>query len=116
MLDLLPIFLLKSLLEAGWIRIGFFMAKKEYTAYQADVIGRYYGNLDNIMLQKLGELVSELYLADSDTKKEKLWQRVNKALINLDIKPGLIKHIMEKKDVEILAKNLQDWLAAGKKK
>ncbi len=73
------------------------MAKKEYSAYQSDVIGHYYRNLDNIMLQKLGELVSELYLADSDTKKEKLWQRVNSALINLDIKPGLVKHVHGKK-------------------
>jgi hypothetical protein len=91
------------------------MAKKEYSAYQSDVIGHYYRNLDNIMLQKLGELVSELYLADSDTKKEKLWQRVNSALIKLDIKPGLVKHIMEKKDAEVLAKNLQDWLAIKKR-
>jgi hypothetical protein len=92
------------------------MAKNEYSAYQADVIGRYYDNLDNIMLQKLGELVSELYLTDGDKKKEKLWQRVNKALVSLGIKEGLIKHIMEKKDVEILAKNLQDWLAVKKKR
>jgi hypothetical protein len=92
------------------------MAKSEYSAYQSDVISRYYGNLDSIMLQKLGELVSELYLADSNTKKDKLWQRVNKALINLGIKEGLIKHIMDKKDVEILAKNLQDWLAVKNKK
>ncbi len=97
-------------------RIGYCMAKNEYSAYQADVIGRYYDNLDNIMLQKLGELVSELYLTDGDKKKEKLWQRVNKALVSLGIKEGLIKHIMEKKDVEILAKNLQDWLAVKKKR
>jgi hypothetical protein len=92
------------------------MAKNEYSAYQADVIGRYYDNLDNIMLQKLGELVSELYLTEGDKKKEKLWQRVNRALISLGIKEGLIKHIMEKKDVEILAKNLQDWLAVKKQR
>jgi hypothetical protein len=98
------------------LRIGLLMAKQEYSAYQADVIGQYYGNLDDIMLQKLSELVSELYLADSVSKKEKLWQRVGKALSNLDIKPGLAKHIMEKKDVVILAKNLNDWLAAKKKK
>ena len=67
------------------------------------------------MLQKLSELVSELYLAD-DAKKEKLWQRVQKAMSNLKVKEGLARHIMEKKDVEILAKNLQDWLAAANKK
>jgi hypothetical protein len=108
-------FFFKTLLEAGefW---GLFMAKKEYSTYQTEVIGRYYGNIDNIMLQKLGELVSELYLADSSSKRDKLWQRVNSALINLGIKSGLVRHIMEEKDVEVLAKNLQDWLAVKNKK
>jgi hypothetical protein len=92
------------------------MAKKEYSAYQSELIGRYYNNMDNIMLQKLSELVSELYLAEDDAKKEKLWQRVEKAMGNLGIKDGLAKHIMQKKDVEILAKNLQDWLAVANKK
>lgn len=92
------------------------MAKKEYSAYQSELISRYYDNMDVIMLQKLSELVSELYLARDDTKKEKLWQRVKKAMSNLGIKDGLARHIMEKKDVEILAKNLQDWLAAANKK
>ena len=91
------------------------MTKKEYSAYQSEVISRYYSNMNVIMLQKLSELVSELYLAD-DAKKEKLWQRVQKAMSNLKVKEGLARHIMEKKDVEILAKNLQDWLAAANKK
>ncbi len=91
------------------------MAKKEYSAYQSELISRYYNNMDSIMLQKLSELVSQLYLAD-DAKKEKLWQRVQKAMSNLGVKEGLARHIMEKKDVEILAKNLQDWLAAANKK
>ncbi len=91
------------------------MAKKEYSAYQSELISRYYNIMDSIMLQKLSELVSQLYLAD-DAKKEKLWQRVQKAMSNLGVKEGLARHIMEKKDVEILAKNLQDWLAAANKK
>ena len=83
--------------------------------YQADVISRYYDNLDTIMLQKLGELVSELYLADTDKKRDRLWQRVEKAIVKLKVPPMIIAHIMQKKDVEILAKNLQDWLAKSKK-
>jgi hypothetical protein len=83
--------------------------------YQADVISRYYDNLDTIMLQKLGELVSELYLADTDKKRDRLWQRVEKAIVKLKVPPMIIAHIMKKKDVEILAKNLQDWLAKSKK-
>jgi hypothetical protein len=87
------------------------MTKREYSHYQKNVISNYYGNLDAIMLAKLSELVSELFLADTDAKRDRLWQRVHKAMLNLKIPPDIIGHIMAKKNVEILAKNLNDWLA-----
>ena len=92
------------------------MAKNERSAYQKEVISRYYENLDTIMLGKLGELVTELYLADTPAKKDRLWQRAHKAMVKLKVPPAIIDHIMQKRDVEILAKNLQDWLANTKKK
>ncbi len=61
---------------------------------------------------KLSELVSELYLADTDTKRDQLWERAQKAMVNLKIPPAIISHIMTKKDVKILAKNLNEWLAS----
>jgi hypothetical protein len=91
------------------------MAKNEYSEYQKDVISGYYSNLDTIMLQRLSELVTELYLADTQAKQDRLWQRARKTMVKLKIPPIIIDHIMEKQDVEILAKNLQDWLASGKK-
>jgi len=92
------------------------MAENQYSEYQKAVISGYYDNLDTIMLQKLSELVTELYLADTQTKQDRLWQRACKAMVKLKIPPVIIDHIMEKQDVEILAKNLQDWLANNKKK
>ncbi len=92
------------------------MAKNDYSQYQKDVISDYYHNLDTIMLGKLSELVTELYLADTQAKQNRLWQRANKAMVKLKVPPAIIEHIMEKKDVEVLAKNLQDWLAHKKKK
>jgi len=91
------------------------MAKNDYSAHQKAVISGYYDNLDTIMLQKLGELVTELYLADSKAKKDRLWQRAHKAMVKLKVPPAIIDHIMKKQDVEILAKNLQDWLGNKKK-
>ena len=91
------------------------MTKKEYSQYQKTVISGYYNNLDTIMLQKLGELVTELYLADTQAKKDRLWDRAHKAMVKLKIKPVIIDHIMRKQDVEVLAKNLQDW-QGGKNK
>ena len=90
------------------------MAKQEYSAYQKDVISNYYNNLSAISLGKLSELVSELFLAENDTKRAKLWERAQKAMVNLKIPPAIVSHIMTKKDVKILAKNLNEWLAKAK--
>jgi hypothetical protein len=91
------------------------MAGKEYSAYQRDVIARYYDNIDAIMLTNIQELVSKLYLAKTEAKRDQLWERAHKAMLKLKVKPGIIEHIMNKKDVVILAKNLEDWLNAAKK-
>jgi uncharacterized protein YaaW (UPF0174 family) len=92
------------------------MAQRDYSEYQQKIISKYYSSLDTLMLQKLQALVSELYLADSDTKKDRLWKRVQKAMENLEIPSPIMEHILSTRDVEVLARNLQDWLkhAGGK--
>lgn len=92
------------------------MAKREYSDHQKKVINQYYNQLDTIMLQKLQEMVSELYLADTDAKKKRLWDRVHKAMVNLKVPPQIVEHIMAKRDVQILARNLQDWIAQSSRK
>ena len=92
------------------------MAQRDYSEHQQKIISKYYSNLDTLMLQKLQALVSELYLADSDKKEDRLWQRVQQAMENLKIPSPIMEHILRTRDVEILAKNLQEWLkhAGGK--
>ncbi len=90
------------------------MGKQDYSQYQQSVISGYYKNLDTIMLGKLSELVTELYLADTKAKQDRLWDRAHKAMVKLKIRPATVTHIMEKKDVRILAQNLQDWLGKNK--
>ena len=46
------------------------MAKSEHSEHQKKVISNYYKNLDTIMLQRLGELVTELYLAKTNGQKK----------------------------------------------
>ncbi len=87
------------------------MAKTERSKYQKQVVAEYYKNLNNIMLQRLGELVTELYLAETDARRDQLWQRAREAMKKLKVKPAIIDHIMQKKDPQILAKNLADWLS-----
>ena len=91
------------------------MAKKEHTSYQKNVISSYYQNLDSIMLTKLQELATDLYLAETKAKQDKLWDHAEKAMIKLKIKPAIMDHIMKTRSTAILAKNLQDWLKASSK-
>ena len=86
------------------------MAQQEYSDYQQDVIAKYYRHLDTVMLHKLQALVSELYVAETDAKRNQLWRRVRKAMDRLNVPSTLVEHIVSGRDVEILAKNLQDWL------
>jgi hypothetical protein len=86
------------------------LAKQEYTKFQQKIISRYYDNLDTMMLQKLQELVTELYLAGTDKEREKLWDRAHKAMVQLKIPPEIITKIIAAKKVETLAAHLEQWL------
>lgn len=92
------------------------MAKAEYSDYQRQTINNYYQNLDAIMLQKLGELVTELYIAETPAATRHLWDRAEKAMRKLKIAPAVIEHIIRSSKPEILAGNLQDWLTGKGKK
>jgi len=78
------------------------MGEREYTSYQKKIIRRYYDNQDGIGYQQLIELVSEIYLA-TGKKRDQLWKRAETALKKLEIGEKRIAHLMEKKDVELLA-------------
>jgi hypothetical protein len=85
-------------------------AMPDYSNHQKKIIDRYYDQRDSIMLTKLQELVTELYLAETDKKRDQLWKRARTAMENLKIKPALIDHLVASRDPQLLAKNAQDWL------
>jgi hypothetical protein len=86
------------------------MAKQDYTNYQKKVISAYYEHRDELALTSLQSVVTDLFLADTDAKRARLWDRAHKAMLKLKVKPAILEHILSKKDVTLLAKNLQDWL------
>ena len=92
------------------------MGSKEYSNYQQKVISNYYDNLDSIMLGRLQEIVTELYLAETKAQQDRLWTRAHKAMVKLKLKPAIIDHIMKKRSVMVLAKNLEDWLKTSTRK
>ena len=82
---------------------------KEFANYQKQVIKDYYKNLDKTALARLQELVGSIYLADSSSKKQTLWKQVETALKKLKIPDSIAQHILQKRDPQILAKNINDW-------
>ena len=89
---------------------------EDYSKHQQKIIKRYYNNIEQISAQRLAELVTELYLAETDAKRAKLWERVEKCMGQLKVAPKIAAHIMQKKDVKVLAENLKDWLAGDVRK
>ena len=78
------------------------MGMENYSKHQQGIIKRYYENFDQITLQKLSELVTELYLAEGK-KRDKMWQTATGHMEKLRVPKDRIAHILAKKDVTLLA-------------
>lgn len=80
------------------------MAKGEpLSRHQQKIVGRYYDHKDSIMATKLAELVTELYLCETEKKSDTLWKRTETALKQTDLKPTEIDRVLAQRDVEALA-------------
>lgn len=87
----------------------------DYTRHQKKIIERYYDRRDEIMLGKLQEIVTDLYLAETDAKRDQLWKRAEKAMKALKVPDTVVKHILAKAKPEVLAKNVRQWLQDASK-
>jgi hypothetical protein len=79
----------------------------DYTPYQQKIIKRYYNNLDTVKLQRLAELVSELYLA-TGKKLERAWQSTAAALQQLGLPQTRIDHLVRQKKPELVAEVVKE--------
>ncbi len=81
----------------------------DHSPHQKRIIDRYYRNRDSIMVSRLQEIVTELFLAESDSKRNRLWDRAAKAMRNLKWKESVIEHILASRRPDVLATNLESW-------
>lgn len=80
------------------------MAKQPHlTNYQKGIVNRYYEHHGTIKLTQLQEIVSDLYMADSEKAKDKLWKKADQALSTLEIDKAKAVKIIEARDVKALA-------------
>jgi hypothetical protein len=75
---------------------------ENYTPYQQKIIKNYYANLDKVALQKLSELLTELYLAEGKKRKQ-LWKTAIAAMEKIGVPKSRIDHLVGKDDAAQLA-------------
>lgn len=85
----------------------------KHTAYQERIIKNYYQNHDAILLQRLGELVTDLYLAEGKAKA-KLWQRATASLEKLEVPPDRVKQIVSSDNPALLANLVKELLDSSR--
>ena len=84
------------------------MNEKGYTKYQQKAIKNFYDNKDIRLVQKLGELVSNLYLETNDKKKDTGWKKIKKMLTDLKVHPGEVEFLTKDKTLSLISKKLEE--------
>ncbi len=82
--------------------------EKGYTPYQQKVIRRFYENKDLRLIQKLGELVSNLYVETSEKKRQSGWKRIKEILIDLKVHPHEVEFLTKDKNLAVISKKLAE--------
>ena len=82
--------------------------EKGYTPYQQKVIRRFYENKDLRLIQKLGELVSNLYVETSEKKRESGWKKIKEILIDLKVHPHEVEFLTKDKNLTVISKKLAE--------
>jgi len=85
----------------------------EYSKYQQKVIKNYYENQGTILLQRLGEHVTELYLSEGKARTKR-WKDIAKVLDKLKVPATRIEQLIKQDDPARLAKLLEELLAKQK--
>jgi hypothetical protein len=85
-------------------------AVAERSKYQQKIIKNYYDNREAISLQRLSELVTELYLAEGKAR-QKQWKNITSALEKLKVPASRIEHLVKQDNPSLVAKLVEELLA-----
>jgi hypothetical protein len=77
--------------------------------HQDKIIRNYYQNRDEIAVQRLQELASDLYLSEGK-KRQQLWKHVTTHLSALKVPQSQIDQVVQSDDPERLANMLKTFL------
>ncbi len=82
----------------------------ERSKHQQKIIKNYYENREAISLQRLSELVTELYLAEGKAR-QKQWKNIAGALEKLKVPASRIEHLIKSDNAALVAKLVEELLA-----
>ncbi len=77
--------------------------------YQEKAIKNFYENRETISLQRLQEMVTDLYLAEGK-KRQTVWKRLEGHLKTLGVKQPEIDHLVEQDNPELVANVVKRFL------
>jgi hypothetical protein len=79
----------------------------DFTPHQQKIIKRYYDNQGTIQRQRLAELVTELYLAESK-KLKRTWEQAAAAMQKLGVPQARIDHLVKQGDPALVAQVVKE--------
>jgi hypothetical protein len=79
----------------------------DFTPYQQKIIKRYYDNAETLKLQRLAELVGELYLS-TGKKRQRLWTTVVGAMEKLGVPQSRIDHLRKQDNPALIAEVVKE--------
>ena len=74
----------------------------ERSKHQQNIIKNYYENRDQIALQRVQEIATELFLT-TGKKRQQQWRYLRQHLEKLEVKPETIDQLIEKDDPALVA-------------
>lgn len=79
------------------------------TKYQEKIIKNYYQNQDQILLQRVSDYVTDLFLAEGKSR-QKIWKNITAALEKMKVPASRIEHLVKKDDPQLLAGLVKELL------
>jgi hypothetical protein len=80
--------------------------------YQQGIVRRFFAHRDGVLRQRLAELVSELFLAEGDKAREKLWKSARDTMTRAGADAKDIEAVCGTRDVQALARIVTELQSA----
>lgn len=81
------------------------MGMEDYSRYQQGIIKRFYENKETMGLQRVAELVGDLYLAEGK-KRQKIWDQIVPALIKAGLPEAQANNLRQQDKADVLAETV----------